>query len=387
VDLNVAVSTLAPADRARVAMARALQGSEPGRGLIIFDESTKALQPEALDEFYATVRALVDQGTSVLLISHRLDEVVERADRVTILRDGRVMHGGVRTATMSEAELASRMLGKTLDDVPRPAPRATAKPAVRIEGARLSPQEPLLDLAIGRGEIVGVTGLAGSGFEALPYVLAGARPAPEGRLSIGDRTFDLSRPRIGARIRNGIVLVPERRVPDGVSIAHDIQDNVTLPRVDVRGRKWFIGNAWQRAEAGEAIDLLGVTPRDRRAVVGNLSGGNQQKVLLGRWLVSAPNLLLLHEPTQAVDVQARSDILTSIVRAAEGGCCVLLASSEAADLVAICDRICLMRGGTVVEETPGGVATEHVLNKIYGGGVDAPAGDGPAVPVAPKEAV
>ena len=195
-----------------------------------------------------------------------------------------------------------------------------------------------IDLEIGRGEVVGITGRPGSGFEDIPALLAGALPARSGTVRLGGRTLTLRGASVRRSLRAGIAVVPERRDRDGLALGLSVQDNVCLPRFRTR-RPWYISRRWQRGEAQAAVRDLGIRPADPHRVTSTLSGGNQQKVLMAKWLAMRPTLMVLHEPTQAVDVGARHEILERVMHAARSGSSVLLVSSEPDDLAAVCDRV------------------------------------------------
>jgi ABC-type sugar transport system ATPase subunit len=216
--------------------------------------------------------------------------------------------------------------------------------------------------------VVGVTGLLGSGFEELPYLLAGVRPARTGTLSVGEQLFELAQPSIGRLLAAGVALVPERRDRDGLALSETVLDNITLPRVRARSRGPLMRRGWQVQEADRVIGELAVRPADPRMIVGQLSGGNQQKVLLGKWLAGETRLLLLHEPTQGVDVGARRDIEQAIERAARRGSAVLLAGMDATELASLCDRVIVMREGTVHSQVSGELTPERIIDAVYGNG-------------------
>jgi len=362
--LRTLVRDLAPSDRAKVAIGRAIQDHTPGAGLLIFDESTRALPVDALDDFYATVRQLRDDGTAVLMIGHRLSEILEHCDRVTVLRDGRCATEGEPTDGVSESDLAAKMLGHSLAHLAFEARTRTHEAAVEVRGVDGDGLAAPVDLTLRRGEILGVTGLPGSGFEELPYLLGGARQARGGSLTVDGRAIDLSRANLSRVVSAGVVLVPENRPRDGLDLSHSIVDNVSLPWLR-RGRRWATGRGWQLDEAERVIDALGVVPGDPRQLVGRLSGGNQQKVLLGKWLAGRPKLLLLHEPTQAVDVQARQDLLRAIHAVAGRGTTVLLASTEPEDLVTVCDRVVIFRDGAVAAELHEPRDSADIFGAVY----------------------
>jgi ribose transport system ATP-binding protein len=372
--LRTLVKDLAPADRARVAIARAIQEHQPGHGVLIFDESTRALPADALDDFYETVRALLADGTAVVSIGHRLSEILEHCDLVTVLRDGRVAAEGIPTEGVSEGELAARMLGHDLvhlsfDESKRQV--GASRIAVGgLTGGLLS--EPL-DLELGHGEILGLTGLPGSGFESVPYLLAGAERAA-GTIEIDGHSRELARCSLAELVGAGVVLVPENRPLEGLALNHTMVENVSLPWIGERGRAWSTGRRWQLEETERMIERLGIVPPDPGELVGKLSGGNQQKVLLGKWLLGETRLLALHEPTQAVDVKARQDILRAIHDVAEEGTSVVIASTEPEDLVTVCDRVLLFRDGAVSHEIAAAFDADQIIGATYSTDAKAKAG-------------
>ncbi len=364
--LSAAVTDLKAADRARVAIARALQERHAGRGLIVFDESTRALPEDALVDFYSTIRALATEGTSILMIGHRLSEILEHCDRVSVLRDGALVASGLDTGELSESELASIMLGQDLAHLSFP-DRASGddEHAVRITSLEGPGLAAPVNLTIRPGEILGLAGLPGSGYESIPYLLGRASTPTGGQLWIGAETVDLTTISLTAMARRGVVLIPEERLREGLCAEHSVRDNIALPWLDLHGRRWAAGRRWQRREAQAVLDGLHVVPRDYNLPVARLSGGNQQKVLLGKWLAGRPKLLLLHEPTQAVDIKARHDILDAVHRVAAAGTPVLLASSEAPDLALLCDRVVIFRDGAIDQVLAGPCDPCEILDATY----------------------
>lgn len=343
IDPAAPVSTLSAAQRAEVGIARALRGQRVGEGLVILDEATRALPREGLVRFHALLRRVVADGTAVLMVSHNLDEVLSLSDKVTVLRDGRVAGAGLTTSDLSEQDIARLMLGKTVERVARAAPPAADAPnAATIEGLTSGPINDL-SFAVREGEVVGLTGLPGSGFEHIPYLLTGARRADAGVLTTTAGTIDLAKATVPDCLACGVALVPERRDRDGLAYELSIQDNIALPSVRKRGRPWHVSRNWQRSQARDAISRLGIRAGSVATLVKELSGGNQQKVLIAKWLSVGPRLFVLHEPTQAVDVGARRDLLQVIRDNAAEGLGVLLVSVEPADLVEVCDRILVFR--------------------------------------------
>jgi ribose transport system ATP-binding protein len=351
IDPRALVGSLSASDRCRVAIARALVASLPGCGIIVLDEATRALPHDATQVVHETLRAVAARGGSIILVTHRLDEVVELADRVTVLRDGRVAESCLALEGVREADLAKMILGRQLSsfvrdewvrqDEQRPRIEATEVTGTHITKASLS---------VAAGEIVGVSGVAGSGFEELPYLLGGGRKAVSGSLRVGERTIDLRIAGQREYFDAGVALVPENRDKLGLSLRHSIRDNVALPSMRTKGSPIWIGRAWRDADARAVIAMFDVNVRDPRALVAKLSGGNQQKVLLGKWLLTSPKLLVLHEPTQGVDVGTRQEILQRITEFARSGGSVLLATSDPDELAAICDRVLVVQDGVITAE-------------------------------------
>jgi ribose transport system ATP-binding protein len=303
----------------------------------------------------------------VLLISHQLEEIVEATDRVTVLRDGQVVENGVATKEVDEAGLTRLMLGRHLVTHGRVDSHAREEAAASIKDLSEG-QVGDFNLDVKRGEIVGLTGLMGSGFEEVAEVLGGARRATNGTLETGGTTIRLERRRASteAFVAAGIGYVPERRLDEGLAAEMTVAENMTLPRVRGKGKRYSTGRAWQADEARAMIAKLDIKPPRPDAPVGTLSGGNQQKVVLAKWLAGDPSLLVLREPTQAVDVGARHGIINAIREAAASGCGVVIASIDAADLAVLCDRVLVFRNGSVASELNGEMTQDDIIHATFG---------------------
>jgi ABC-type sugar transport system ATPase subunit len=264
--------------RGRRSRSRALQDYEPGRGVILLDEATRALTRPSLAHFYELLRAVIAEGASVVLVSHRLEEVLEACDRIAVLRDGEFVAPAVPAGELGEARLTRLMLG----------------------------------------------------YEQRSHA------------------------RENGKARD-----------DHVAEVASLRGGLTLPRVGQKGRRWLIGHSWQLDEAQEMILRLGITPPRPDALVSTLSGGNQQTVLLGKWLAGEPRLLLLHEPTQGVDVGARGDIINVLRAEAERGCSVLMSATDVGDLALMCDRVLILRDGRVVGELTGEFDQDDVVEATF----------------------
>ena len=257
VDPLVQVAQLSATERALLAIARALENRRDRGGVIVFDEATRSLPYEATQVVHQVLRQVAAEGTSIILISHRLDEVLELADRVTVLRDGRIVHSGQRLSGVSRSRLASMILGYDL--APHPArvgpPSSSEEPFVHIidvKGKWLKG----LTLGIAAGEIVGLSGVPGEGYDELPYLLADIYPSKSGRLTVGGKSLDLGNTRYSDLLNNGVAIVPERRELYGLVATMSIRENVSLPRVKSHSSTLMISRSWERSEAAQVIETL-----------------------------------------------------------------------------------------------------------------------------------
>ncbi|MBZ5740936.1 sugar ABC transporter ATP-binding protein [Nocardioides mangrovi] len=351
VDPRTPINELRPADRTMVAIARALQDADTsadGESLIlVLDEPTASLAQHESALLLARIRRLADQGQTVVLVSHRMSEVLSVADDFTIFRDGRTVATLV-DASPTEDELVELMAGRAVDAL-RPVAASSAADELRLEVRGLV-SGPLagIDLQARRGEIVGVAGLVGSGRSSLLRTIFGDLSPRAGTMSINGRPH-VPRDVAGA-MRDGVALVPEDRGREAAFADLTIADNLSMTRLRTYW-SWRGMNA--RAEQDVSRRLISdfrVKASGPAAPFTSMSGGNQQKVILARWLQRDPAVLLLDEPTQGVDVMSRVDIYRTVREAARRGTAVLVASSDASELLALCDRIVIIREGRVDED-------------------------------------
>ncbi len=365
IDPMANVGSLSASERAEVAVARALRDHKLGTGLIILDESTRSLSRDELIRFYDMLNEVVNQGTSVLLVSHSLEEVLTQTHKVALLRDGCLVGSGLSSSELTEREVVQLMLGKEVRALSIRSQTARQDAVVTVSGLSIGNIKDI-HFSAGRGEVVGITGLPGSGFERLPYLLSGAQKATSGMIQINRETVDLSKTSVSRCLRAGIALVPERRELDGLAFELSMRENFSLPTLRSRGRWWFVSKRWQEEDLERMTNDLGIRPPNSSLLIKQLSGGNQQKVLMAKWLSVGPKLLILHEPTQAVDVGAKQDILRQIHKVADTGVCVLVVSTDVMDLASVCDRVLVFSGaGHLSEiETRSG---DEILEMIYAG--------------------
>ena len=369
IPLDARVGDLREDDRAVVAIARALQDLPDDGGLIILDESTRALGRDALEGFYSLLDGIVAKGTSVLLITHRLEEVVDAADRVTVLRDGEVVVAGRGVEGLDKTALASMMLGRQADDLEHRSTAALRDDSPVVVEGLTGPRVRDVGLQVRRGEVLGLTGLGGSGYDDVPYLLAGVVRAEGGTVTLPTGTTNLRRLHPAKAIGAGIALVPEGREAAGLAMDMDVIENLAFPQTcTAKHRLAPLRTDPERGRAHEWIERLDVRPPVPQTLLKNMSGGNQQKVLLAKWLATDPSLLVLHEPTQAVDVGARHIIVTAVREAARQGRAVIVAGSDENELALLCDRVLVFGEGVVREELVGDITPERIVGSIYTSG-------------------
>lgn len=341
-------------------------GRERRPQLLILDEPTVFLPSADVAILFRLITRLREAGDSVMLVSHDLDEVLEICDRVTVLRDGKNV--GTRDVPgLGRDELVELILGIKIGGVTRPTDGTSRDEAVALSVRGLSGERIRdLDLDLHPGEVVGVTGLAGSGIEELTDLLYGVRPHSGGTISMGGT--EISRPTPSTMLGHDVVLLPADRKALGSAPRLTVLENMALPffRTEFRGGRL----RWDRlrTQAQDTCVRLHVKPADPSALFSSLSGGNQQKALLGKWLDTKPAVMLLAEPTQGVDVGARREIFRLVREAVAGGASVLCATSDYEQLVQLADRVLVLDGGRVRDEIAGDRITKDALTtSIYAG--------------------
>jgi ribose transport system ATP-binding protein len=314
--------------------------------ILVMDEPTSSLTASESAQLFAIVRQLRDEGLGIVYISHRMEEVLQLADRITVLRDGRYVGDLPRDAASHHA-IVAMMIGRELSGHYFPARQAPADAAVVLEvkdlvvpGARAR-----ISFSAKRGEILGFAGLVGAGRTELMQTIFGVTPAPGGEMTLGGEPFAPGTPR--EAIDAGVFLVPEDRKRHGLVLPMSVAENTTLPNV-AHMTRWGVldWSAERRVAETQAARLRTKTPSVLHAVVG-LSGGNQQKVVLAKWLALSPRVLILDEPTRGIDVAAKAEIYQEIAGLAERGITILLVSSELEEVIGLCDRVVVMREGRI----------------------------------------
>lgn len=355
VDVTAPVGLLSPGGRTGVALARALQDGGGTARVLVLDEPTAAMSKAEFDELAEVIGELTARGLSVVYISHHLDEVLQLGGEVSVLRDGRLV-ATRPTTELSGPELVTLMIGREFV-----APTVAAADRAAVDAPMLVQVSGFatrgvdrLDVEVRRGEIVGITGSDGSGRENVAGALAGLLPRA-GTLHVDGVLVPSRSPRAAVRAGMGCTLAD--RQSNGLLPTLSAGWNLSVTGVSRYRRFGLLSRREERRDARSWMARLGVLPSREELPVRNFSGGNQQKVMLGRWLRNAPMVLLLEEPTQGVDVAAQQDIHRQVRDAAEAGAAVIVCSSDAGELVATCHRVLVMRSGTVVAELAGDTLT------------------------------
>ncbi|MEE8586802.1 MAG: sugar ABC transporter ATP-binding protein, partial [Acidobacteriota bacterium] len=349
------LGSLSLAEQQMVEVAKAI--SQQAR-ILIMDEPTSALSDSEIAQLFTTVRRLQKKGTSVIYISHRLEELFEIGDRVTVLRDGR----RIDTRPVRQTAVPDLVRLMTDREISNHFPKQKCElgeEVLRVEGLRLGRQLRGVDLSLRQGEVLGVAGLVGSGRTALARALFGAEPSSSGRIWMRGRRLRLRSP--AQAIRQGIALLPEDRKSQGLVLGLSLQDNIALPNLDALSRLGVVKGRKVSALARRFIrDLRIKTPGPAQKVM-FLSGGNQQKVALSKWLARDAEVLIFDEPTRGIDVGAKVEIYQLINRLTARGAAILMISSELPEILAMSDRILVLHEGRVSGEFAAEEATQEKL--------------------------
>lgn len=313
--------------------------------VLIMDEPTASLSEEEARNLFEVISRLKARGVAIIYISHRLEELSIIADRVTVLRDGCT----IETRAMNEVtrdELIRVMVGRELSAIFPKRPVELGETMIELRGLGCSTTGVTnVSLSIRRGEIVGVAGLAGAGRTELARTIFGLTPADQGEILIGGEPVSIASP--AQAIDRGIAYVPEDRRRHGVIPEMSISANISLASLGKLSGRWSMDFRRETAIAGEYVERFGIKTPALFSPVSTLSGGNQQKVALSRWLATGPSVLILDEPTQGIDVGAKSEIHELMMKLAEQGAAILMISSELPEILGMSDRVAVMRGGTI----------------------------------------
>src|ERR1035437_3458124 len=371
-DPSAVVRDLRPTDRALLAVVRATDELRHSRttgkrfrGLLVLDEVTVFLPRAEIDQVFNLMKAVASDGASILFVSHHLDQIRSVTDRVSVLRDGQ-LHGPFETNAVSDKDMIKMIIGR---DVPGQRPyKYKGSDATHVAVKNLqSGSVRSASFDVGKGEVLGITGLVGSGFEDILGGMFGSRPCSGGTLRIGSKELDMTLLKPKIAVKYGIALVPGDRARDGAVGSMSVGDNVTLMVLSSFFQRLVLNRKRLSARARQELETYSVRPPRPQLAFNALSGGNQQKVLFAKWLARAPELLLLDEPTQGVDVGARSQIWDVIREFASSGSTVICASTDYEQLETLCDRVLVVFGGVIVSQLSGSEETkETIADCCYG---------------------
>lgn len=379
-DPNAMVSTLGPVQKAMLAIIRAVVNlhestKDSGRGLLVLDEPTVFLPKNEVETLFRLVRSVSQEGISVLFVSHDLDEVMMLTDSFTVLRDGKNVGEGT-TAMTDKSTVIEMILGETLDeyhvqvkDISEFKKREPLLTAKNVSGRIIKP----MDFEVYPGEVLGITGLVGSGFEELPYLLFGDVAEREGEITLKGEKYKLKdlTPRKAVEAR--MALIPADRKHFGGVQTMQINENIMMQSMG-HYRPWCLKKKALRKKSSELVDEYTVHPDNIDLDFSMLSGGNQQKVLLAKWIQEDPELLILHEPTQGIDIGARQSIYRLIENSVkEKGMTVICSSSDYEQLEQICDRVIILVNGSIIEELVGDEITKSRITEYCYAAVQAEA--------------
>lgn len=372
--LDRRVDDLSPVDRALLAILRAFEDLKAddaeGGGVMLLDEPTPFLPAAGVQKLFELMRSIVREGSSAIFISHDVDEILEITDRVTVLRDGRLA-GSRATRDARRDDIIELILGRRMETAAASglAPQTDRPPRLQLQGVRGGALDGV-DLNIAPGEVVGLTGLIGSGYADLTEFIFGARRATAGLIELeGERGSELSHVTPRASIERGVAFVPADRGRAGGAARLSVADNMMLPSLD----QFFVGGRLRTgrlrrraAELAAEFEVKPSRPDLPDLTFDALSGGNAQKVIIARWLSRSPRLLLLDEPTQGVDVGTRRQIFEALRAGAAGGMSVVVASTDADQLAAICDRVVIFRRGRIQQVlTAPGLTKDLIASACY----------------------
>ncbi|MCD6268173.1 MAG: sugar ABC transporter ATP-binding protein [Thermotogaceae bacterium] len=345
IDPNQKVGDLSAAQQGMVAIARALSRNAK---VMIFDEPTAVLAEKEVKEFFRVIKQLKEEGISLIYISHRLEEIFELCDNVLVLKDGKVV-GERKVSETDENELIRMMVGREINKEIYDPSRKIGEELLRVENLRNYKLRGCT-FSIKSGEIVGIYGLVGSGRTELARALFGADPVEEGRIYLYGKEVKIKTPRRAIKV--GLGLLPEDRRREGLALKLSVKHNINLPIYPKIGKIGFVNLPKEKKNAERFVEVLSIKTPSINQIVANLSGGNQQKVVVAKWLASKSKVFIMDEPTNGIDVGAKQEIYQLMNNLAREGAGVIFISSYMPELIGICDRILVMKDGMIVADVP-----------------------------------
>lgn len=371
IDVKKLLSSYSVAIQQMIAIARAVDIS---RGILILDEPTSSLDNSEVERLFNIMRKLKAEGMSIVFVTHFLDQVYEISDRITVLRNGH-MEGSYEADKLSRLELVSKMIGKNIDEV------KTISSSEKKEKKEFNDESLIstigyskagsienLDIDVKKGEVLGLAGLLGSGRSESAKLIFGIDKADNGVIKIKGKEYSYIYPK--RAIEEGFGFCPEDRKVEGIVGELTIRENIILALQAKRGIFKYIPMKQQQEIAKKYIKMLGIKTPSMEQRIDNLSGGNQQKVILARWLATNPELLILDEPTRGIDIGAKREIMNLVVDLARQGVTIIFISSELSEIVKCCDRVLILRDRKIIGELKGENLEEaNIMKTIAGGGI------------------
>lgn len=355
--INLMGDELSAAQRQLVEIMRALKS---GVRFLALDEPTSSLTDEEVQRLFTLVRRLRDEGVAIIYVSHRLNEIKQLCNRIAILRDGRLV--AVKPASeLAEAEIVNMMVGREISDIFQRKPAVTDREALRVENL-YSDWHHDVSFHINEGEVVGFSGLIGAGRSELAKVIFGELPKNGGKIFLSGEEISVHRP--DQAIAKGIGFAPEDRKREGLILMRSVLENASMAILRQLSRFHIVRSALERSVVSGFVERLQVRTPSLDQEVGKLSGGNQQKVVLARWLAARPKVLILDEPTRGIDVGAKAEIYHLIDDLANEGLAIMFISSELPEILGLSDRIYVMQNGRITGELPGASATEEAVLEL-----------------------
>jgi rhamnose transport system ATP-binding protein len=355
IDVTRPMRGLSIADQQMVEIARALASDSR---LIIMDEPTAPLTPKEVETLFDIARRLRDEGRTIVFISHRLEEVRALCDRVTVFRDGNKV-ATEDIGNLSDADIIRLMIGRPLKEYMHKTRSEIGEVALKVDGLTSPGVFSDISFEVRRGEIVGLGGLVGAGRTDVARAIFGVAPAASGTVEIGGKRVVITDP--SEAIALGLAFVPEDRAVAGIFRTLPVEQNISAAVPGRIAPSGFIRRATEKALGQDAVKRLSIRLASLRQPIGELSGGNQQKAILARWLLTDPAVLILDEPTRGIDIGVKAEFYDIIGELAASGRAILLISSEMPELLALCDRILVMSEGRLTDDLPRATATQETI--------------------------
>lgn len=344
IDPHVDMRSLSVAQSQLVEIVKAIS---VGAGIIIMDEPTSAITETEVETLFTQIKRLKQQGVAILYISHKMDEIFAICDRITVLRDG--LHIGTDLATnLNEEQLIKMMVGREINDVYPKTVVPIGEVRLKVKDLQWSNRVNKVSFELHKGEILGFAGLVGAGRSEVMETLFGMHRHVSGEVSIDGKPHHITNEKNS--IQNKIALVTEDRKVTGLNLVAPVKDNITLVALEKLFPGGVLSNSVENETSDKYIEKLKIRTPSRYQLVQNLSGGNQQKVVIAKWLLTEPDIIIMDEPTRGIDVGAKRDIYLLIGEMVQAGKSVILVSSEISELMGLCDRILVMAGGKIQGE-------------------------------------